>query len=213
MDVQVQLCHAKGNDFVVVVAQDITLTYGINPLGLLFRTFVSHSLEYRGSCTIDKSDHPHVLQVRFLFEKCARNIDLISRRLKLDVRGTAPIRCRTFSHLIYQNGLNRLEQLDLSNLGIQDTLPYHIGFFKSVRHLNLANNGIRLLPPELSLLTCLETLNLKGNPIAEIPLWVRQQMPHLRIEFDVVKCDSDQMAQSNDDRSDSSETFMEMDSI
>jgi Leucine-rich repeat (LRR) protein len=42
--------------------------------------------------------------------------------------------------------------------------------------LNLASHDLTELPPELANLTQLKRLNLSGNPLGEIPQWIRADL-------------------------------------
>ncbi len=64
-------------------------------------------------------------------------------------------------------GLEGLVSLDLSDNQLK-ALPPEIGRLKSLRRLDLSRNQLTTLPPELGKLTALEELTLSGNPLVSL---------------------------------------------
>jgi regulator of replication initiation timing len=59
-------------------------------------------------------------------------------------------------------------KLDLSNNGMR-SLPPEIGRFRNLQYLNLSRNQLLDLPPEIGRLTKLQVLNVTGNQLDQLP--------------------------------------------
>ncbi|KAK1891920.1 Leucine-rich repeat-containing protein 28 [Dissostichus eleginoides] len=64
--------------------------------------------------------------------------------------------------------LSRLQSLDLSNNALQFLCP-EIGRLRSLRHLRLSNNQLKCFPPEIGDLQDLETLDVSMNQLTFLP--------------------------------------------
>lgn len=144
---------------------------------------------------------PQVRQVDHLIKQTAKNILLICARLGLTLESaeTSTECCYHFIAEIKRHQLARLEELNWSSLGL-DSVPPHIGLFSQVKRLDLSKNLLRVLPRELIKLEHLETIDLRGNPIVNLPAWLvewQEANPTIReILWDDKKCKPEQLAQS-----------------
>ncbi len=120
----------------------------------------------------NENDCPFVNYVNYLIELQAKNILRICEKHNLQVEGEGIARCRNFKHLVSSKQFNP-ENLDLSGLNL-DCLPFHLGLCKNITTLDLSNNSLRVLSKGLLYLERLKVIDLKGNPILELPAWVNQ---------------------------------------
>lgn len=86
-------------------------------------------------------------------------------RYLLEVNGQGALPVDSVSKWNAETG--RIEELDLSGLGI-DSLPY-VRDLVTLKHLELDNNGMAYLPPEVAELPELEYLSLNRNRLRTLP--------------------------------------------
>eukprot|EP00079_Xenopus_tropicalis_P018569 XP_004920566.1 PREDICTED: leucine-rich repeat-containing protein 28-like [Xenopus tropicalis] len=79
--------------------------------------------------------------------------------------------------------LVKLQSLDLSNNALEILCP-DIGRLKSLRHLRLTNNRLKFLPPEIGKLKELQTLDLSTNHLVSLPekLYQCQSLQYLTVD-------------------------------
>ncbi|XP_069622393.1 leucine-rich repeat-containing protein 28 [Ranitomeya imitator] len=79
--------------------------------------------------------------------------------------------------------LVKLQSLDLSDNALEILCP-DIGRLKSLRHLRLTNNRLKYLPPEIGKLKELQTLDLSTNHLASLPekLHLCQSLRYLTVD-------------------------------
>ena len=91
--------------------------------------------------------------------------DSLVVRYLLDANGQGAIPIDSVSKWNAETG--RIEELDLSGMGM-DSLPY-IQDLAALKQLNLDNNGLAYLPPEVTDLPQLEYLSLNRNRLRTLP--------------------------------------------
>lgn len=192
----VHLYRFRGHqEFAIVDQGSLNLTCSVNILGHLSEDVIpsNQALDCVGSYDLSETRVPLVKKVNNLIEQYVDNIRKIALRFECNVEGEGIACCRNFKEMIQRQCLNRFEILDLSGLGI-DLLPFHIGFFRKIKQLNLSNNQLRVLPLDLCKLESLEVIDLTGNPIVEIPDWLAENA-RLKILMDGPDNDRDDWAQ------------------
>ena len=120
---------------------------------------------------LDQTNCTLVVKAKYLVELQANNIFRICKKCDLPAEGEGIALCRNFKHLVSSKQFDP-EELDLSGLML-DCLPFHLGLCKNIRVLDLSNNSLRVLSKGLLYLERLKVINLTGNPIVELPAWVK----------------------------------------
>lgn len=83
----------------------------------------------------------------------------------------------------HQSKLALIEKLELIEIGLAE-IPQEIEFFKGIKVLDLKNNQITFLSPDLFVaLTKLEKINLRGNHLEAIPYNWGDKLPRLKYLF------------------------------
>lgn len=95
--------------------------------------------------------------------------------------------------------LAKLQSLDLSDNALQDLCP-EIGRLRSLRHLRLSNNQLKCLPHELGDLTELETLDMSMNLLRTLPEQLHQcvSLQCLTTDRNLLQCLPRQLCQLPD---------------
>lgn len=117
---------------------------------LYFLLFLS--LFIINGCIFSKADPK---EEALKIEKAASSLDLSSQKLEKFPK--------------YILDMRSLENLDLSNNELSETLPAEIKNLSNLKILNLANNQMTNLPAELGQLKYLEELNLSNNNFTGLP--------------------------------------------
>ena len=91
-------------------------------------------------------------------------------------QGTAPLLQALIAHCTTGNGT----MVDLSNCEIRSLNALAVALLTPIRVLDLSNNRLQSLPPELSDLSLLEHVILDGNPLMYIPKPFRKSWLKIR---------------------------------
>ena len=148
-----------------------------------------------------KEEKGRVRQVAILMTKTANNIAKIALKLGIPFDSASPSidSCQNFIGALRGSPFVSQDHIDLSHAGL-DGVPPHVALFRNAKSIDLSHNQLRVLAVELINPPHLMRINLKGNPIWDLPDWLeewRTAQPNRVVEWNDVKCKPEHLAQSS----------------
>ena len=119
-----------------------------------------------------------VVFVRFLLDLYKAAILIIAKKWRLELEGDAMAVSEQFTRAIIASDHNKTSELSLSGFGLSN-VPAQIALYRNLKTLDLGDNQLRVLFPELVQLTELEVLDVSGNKGVMLP--DLSGLPNLRV--------------------------------
>lgn len=198
-DARIVLYHTSTENYACLQHNFLDFTFQITPFKKsaniynVQRVLMPTNIVSEKTETFSLNDtHLWIQNIRTNIQLHVDSIRKIAPRLGWQTEGDMLFCCGKFKEWILEYK-SKEKSLDFSSLGLT-LVPLHIGLFSCLEYLDLSNNNLRILPVELQKNPHLKSINLKGNPIIELPDWLKERVG-VQVISDIVEPNKDSWAQ------------------